>query len=149
MSKISTAYDEIITKTSTLFSGKTRIYNPYELTDNPELSLKDSWGVKTLTADKSNQDYCNVTLERNFSLVLTRVLFTTNKPEDFDVATKAMLEDQQSFIEMVYANGAFTVAETYEDSIVSISGIEFIQTDEKKFIFCEVQFKITINELQS
>ena len=56
MSNISTAYDELISKIQTLFPTKIRIYNPYELTDNPILTLKDSWGVKLLTGEQVNQD---------------------------------------------------------------------------------------------
>lgn len=146
MSNISTAYDELISKIQTLFPTKIRIYNPYELTDNPNLTLKDSWGVKLLTGEQVNQDYCDITIARGFSLVLTRVLPTTNKAEDFDNAAKAIVEDQQSFIQEIYKNGSFTVGNLYEGSITNISGLEFIQEDEKKFLFCEVQFTITINE---
>ena len=71
---------------------------------------------------------------------------TTNKAEDFDNAAKAIVEDQQSFIQEIYKNGSFTVGNLYEGSITNISGLEFIQEDEKKFLFCEVQFTITINE---
>lgn len=148
MSNISTVYDAIVTKVNTLFPNKGRLHNPYEFSDNPEIIMKDSWGLKVLSASREEIEYCNLSIIRDFSFVLVKQFATVGSKEDaFDAVSKNLLEDQQIFL-----NNFFSPTELGISSIIdkiefdTIGGIEFVQTEQKKYLFCEIAFKIIISE---
>lgn len=145
MSDVSTIYDSVITKVNTLFPGKARIHNPYELSDNPELITKDSWGLKVGSCEIVEMEFCNLSSSREYSILLIRQFATVGNKEDaFDVVSKLALEDQQTLM-----NNFHSPTELGQNLIIdkidltSISGIEFVQNNQKKYLYCEVTFRIT------
>ncbi|MEY3882115.1 MAG: hypothetical protein RIQ94_2911 [Pseudomonadota bacterium] len=145
MSDISTIYDAIITKVDALFSGKLRIHNPYELSDNPELITKDSWGLKVETCDIEDMEFCKLTTTRQFAILFIRQFATIGNKEDaFDAVSKLILEDQQTLLNNLYSPTELDQNSIIDKiDIVNISGIEFTQSNQKKYLFCEIGFKIT------
>jgi hypothetical protein len=145
MSDVSTIYDAIITKVNTLFPSKARIHNPYELSDNPELITKDSWGLKVGTCEIVEMEFCNLSSKREYSILLIRQFATVGNKEDaFDAVSKLVLEDQQTLM-----NNLYSPTELEQNLIIdqielnSVSGIEFTQNNQKKYLYCEIAFRIT------
>lgn len=148
MSNISTIYDAVIAKLDILFPGKQRIHNAYELSDNPEITMKDSWGLKVLGASREEIEFCNLSITRDFSFILIRQFATVGTKEDaFDAISKYLLEDQQSFLDNFFSPTELGVANVVDRiEFDSIGGIDFVQTEQKKYLFCEITFKITTSE---
>jgi hypothetical protein len=151
MSKITTAYNAILTSTSALFPSKTRLHNPYTVEENPDLVRKDSWGLKVNDGNRQDIEYCNLSIERAFTFILLRQLVTLAGKEDgFDAITLALLEDQQSFCNLIFSPSEIGEPNSIDRiEISNISGIQELATGEKKYLFCEVSFNITLSELIS
>lgn len=145
---ISTIYDAIITKVETLFPTKQRLHNPYELSDNPELITKDSWGLKVGSASREEIDFCTLSVSREFTFLLLRQFATVGSKDDaFDAVTKLILEDQQTFLNNIWSTTELSQQAIIDQiTIESISGVEFQQSEQKKYLYCEIQFKITTSE---
>ena len=145
---ISTAYDALVNKADTLFPSKNRLHNPYELSDNPELIMKDSWGLKVSSANQSVIEYCNLSVTRLYTFTLVRQFASVgNKEIAFDTVTKNLLEDQQTLLNNLYSPSEIGVPNDIDQiEIDSISGIEFMQADQKKYLFCELTINITLSD---
>jgi len=148
MTKISSVYDAIVTKTATLFPSKTRMHNPYEMTDNPEIILKNSYGIRVNSATRETVEFCNLYMVREFTFVMVRSFLTNGtKGTAFDDVSKLLLEDQQSFLSMIYSPSELDEQFSVERiEIGTVSGIEFMAANEKKYLLCEITFTITISE---
>lgn len=146
--KIETVYNALISSCGDLFQDKQRLHNPYELSDNPEMTAKDSWGLKVGSASSFETEFCQLTTGREFVLVLIRQFATVgNKDSAFDESSVALLKDQQSFLSMINSPDELNVPDTIDQIIIeTINGIEFMQTDQKKYLFCEIAFRIITSE---
>lgn len=146
--KIGTIYDAIVSKCNNLFPNKKRLHNPYELTDNPELIMNDAWGLKVLTSSYVENEFCNLTSAREFSLILTRGFATVgSKGDAFDSVTKGLLEDQNTLINNFYSISELGIPSTIDQiEISSIGGIEFMINNQKSLLYCEIIIKITMSE---
>ena len=144
---ISTVYDSIITKANTLFASKTRLHNPYEFSDNAEIMMKDAWGLKVNGAERLDIEFCNLSISRQYTLLLVRHFPTVGAAKDaFDSISKSLLEDQQLFLNLVYSPTELGVASLIDKiDINSIGGIEFNVSDQKKYLFIELTFTITLS----
>jgi hypothetical protein len=149
MSYVGTIYDAIISKCNTLFPTKNRLHNPYELQDNPEIIIKDSWGLKVLSASHVEIENCTLSVARSYNFLLVRQFATVGTKETaFDTVTKSILEDQKLFLDNIYSLSELGIESTIDQiEIGDISGIEFLQTDQKKYLFTEITFKITSSVL--
>ena len=148
MSKISTIYPAIISSLNTLFPSKTRLHNPYELAENPDIVIKDAWGLKVGNANKETIEFCNLSIDREYTFVLLRHLVSLVSKEDgFDSISVSLLEDQQSFLQLFNSPnelGQEALIDRIEFS--SITGVNEMVSGEKKYLFCEVTFRILISE---
>lgn len=149
MSKITTAYNALVEELSGMYLDKTRLHNPYSLDENPDIVRKNSWGLKVDSANRQDQEFCNLSIERSFTLILMRQFVSLASKEDgFDAATIGILEDQQSAMQLLNSPD-----ELGQESIIDIinitdvSGIQELVSGEKKYLFSEVNFTITISEL--
>ena len=148
MSNISIAYDAIITKCTELFPLKIRLHNPYSLLQNPEIVRKDSWGVSVNGAEREETEFCNVSINRSFTFkTIRQYVSLAGKEDGFDAISKAILEDQQSFINVFFSPDQIGQGNSIERIDFSdISGIQLLEDDEKKYLFSEVTFNILISE---
>lgn len=145
MSSISSVYDAIIARMGALFPSKTRLHNPYELSDNAEITTRDAWGLRVGVASQDIIEFCNFTSDREMTIVLQRQFPTTGKePTAFDAITKSILEDQKTIVDNLFSPSELGVPNDIDKiDIVNISGIQFNQDDQKKYIFVEISFTIT------
>ena len=144
---ISTTYDAIISKATMLFSSKARLHNPYELSDNAEIITKDAWGLRVNGAERLDIEFCNLSISREYTFVLVRQFPTVGASKDaFDSITKSLLEDQQTFLNNIWSPTELGVPEDIDQiTINTISGIEFMNADQKKYLFNELTFTITLS----
>jgi hypothetical protein len=144
---ISTVYDAIISKANDLYGNKSRLHNPYELSDNAEITMKDAWGIKVNGAERLDIEFCNLSISRQYTLLLVRHFPTVGAAKDaFDSISKSLLEDQQTFLNALWSLSELGVeSEVDKIDINSISGIEFIISDQKKYLFIELTFTITLS----
>lgn len=151
MSKITTVYNAVISSIETLFPNKGRLHNPYNLEENPELVRKDSWGLKVETATREETEFCNLSLNRTFTIVFLRQFVTLAGKEDgFDAVTVAILEDQQAFSSLFYSpNEIGQTSNIDRIDITNISGIQEMVSGEKRYLFGEITFNILISELNN
>lgn len=131
-----------------MYPLKSRVFNPYELSDNASLLMKDAWGLKVLSASRVDIEFCNLSIERTFTLVLCRNFITaSNKDDGFDAVSKLILEDQQVFLGELWKTEEIGQATNINKiEFTNIGGIDFIVSDEKKFLFSEIEFTISISE---
>lgn len=146
--KISTVYEAVIDKINDLYPMKTRLHNPYQIIENPEITRKDSWGLKVETASREDTEYCNLSLSRTFTIVFVRQFISLASKEDgFDSVTASLLEDQQTFCNAFFSTDKIGQESNIERiEIDSISGISEVEGNEKKYLFGEVTFNILISE---
>ena len=149
MSKITDVYSAVIDQIETLFPTKTRLHNAYNLEENPEIVRKDSWGLRVETATREDTEFCNLSLNRQFTIVFLRHFISLAGKEDgFDAVTVSILEDQQSFSNLFYSPselGEQAIIDRIE--ISNISGIQELATGEKRYLYGEITFNILISEL--
>lgn len=148
MSKISSVYLGVIDKIKDLYPNKSRLHNPYQLDENPEIARKDAWGLKTESATREDLEYCHLSINRTFTIVFVRQFVTLAGKEDgFDSITALLLEDQQTFCNAFYSTDQIGQMDNIERiDISSISGVNELIGTEKKYLFSEVTFNILINE---
>jgi hypothetical protein len=148
MSKIGIVYPAIIDKIITLFPTKARLHNPYELLENPEMCRKDAWGLKVESASREELEFCDISINRTFTIVFVRQFITlANKEDGFDAVTVSLIEDQQTFLEAFFSTDKIGQGDNIERiDIEAISGVNELVGDEKKYLFSEVTFNILINE---
>lgn len=151
MTKISTVYAALISSLDTLYSGKQRLHNPYNLEKNVELVMKDAWGLKAENANPETLEFCDLSIARQFTLVLVRQFVSLQGKEDgFDSVTTGLLEDQQAAMALLFSPNELGVPSDIEKiDIVSVSGVQELTAGEKKYLFSEVAFTILISELIS
>jgi hypothetical protein len=149
MSKISTVYSALISSITSAFPAKTRLHNPYEIAENPEIVRKDAFGIKVLEANREDIEFCNLSLSRSFSVVLVRQFVSLSGKEDgFDSVTSLILEDQQTLASILFSPSEINQSNNVDRiEITNISGIEELTSGEKRYLFGEVTFNILISEL--
>lgn len=148
VSKITTVYPAIIAKMLALYPTKTRLHNPYDVMENPEIVRKDAWGIAVEEASREEMDYCLMALNRTYKAVFVRQFVSLAGKEDgFDTATLAILEDQQTFCDGFFATDQIGQgANIQRIDIENISGINQVSDGEKKFLLGEVTFNILLSE---
>lgn len=148
MSRITTAYNALIAQLETDFPLKTRLHNPYNLIDNPDIMRKDAWGLRAEEANQETIEYCNLSLARTFTIVFIKNFITLSKKEDgFDSVTLSILEDQQTAANFLFSPNELGVQDDIDRiEITSISGIQEMTSEEKRYLFGEVTFTITLSE---
>lgn len=151
MSNITTVYNSLISGFTALYPAKTRMHNPYDLDNNPDICKKDSWGLKVGSASQLTEEFCHLSIARQFTLVLMRQFITLSSKEDgFDAVSVSLLEAQQSAAGLLFSPTELGVALIIDIiNISDISGVQELTSGEKKYLFSEVTFNITISELIS
>jgi len=148
MSKVTTAYRAIVSRFEELYPHKTRLHNPYSLESNPDICKKDGWGLKVLDAENFVNEFCTLSIKRTFTIVVVKNFITLSSKEDgFDAVTLSILEDQQLACAKLFSKEELGVENDVDMiEITSISGVNELVSDEKKYLFSEVTFTILISE---
>jgi hypothetical protein len=149
MSKITTVYDTIIAEMIKLFPDKQRISNPYDLSNNSETKLKDSWGIKMSPSGASGINLFPYHTEaRDFSIVLCRRVYKLKEDSAaLDAPLKALMEDAKTVICRMMAADQLGIPDSVgKIDFASNSGIEFTRADSQESISTEIKFSVDIME---
>lgn len=150
MSKISTAYDDIISELDTLFPNKTRLFNSYSITDNPVHIVRDGYGLRYLGANLSgDSEYCkSFNDEHLFEVVFTyEYVRTEQQLTPFDDGNKDLMESAFITRQRLYRPDKLGDALNIEDVVIgSTTGIVEFLVGKNRFISLTVSFTIKIKE---
>lgn len=149
MSNVTPIYNAIISELETLFPTKTRIQNPYSLTDNMSPYLVNGWGVKVGGSSPSELvEYCSRIVDRTFTFVLTRELIRLdNETPGIDTMTLAFIEDINSLEGLMADLTELDIPEQIAAiRPVETSGIQQMNQDKFNFLTVEASFIFTIRE---
>lgn len=137
MSNISTIYDTLRTALTAKLSGKTEIPNPYSLEDNMVQFLENGWGLTIDDGAPGSIDvYCLDSESRNFTLILTKILY------NLDGTNTRLIADSKTLLENIRAarNDLLAYDKLATDSIqkidfVGASGIQFLPAEKFSVIY--------------
>lgn len=148
MSKITTAYNALLTAVGVLFPSKTRIFDPYDLSNNPSHYLRDSWGVKKNGMEAGANEICNITEVHNYSIILVREIVRLEAETTlFDVAYLALEEDVVLLRQRLFSVDQILVGSSIRSiDLSTVSGVEINYFEKGIFISMEVNFNISITE---
>ena len=120
----------------TLLPNHNRIPNPYSLRDNPDIVLKQGWGLAAGSSNRVELDFTRLQMERSFQLITTREMFYIDtKVDTFDVAVKALMNDHVTIqLEFHKVNELGIEAKIDKMEIVSSSEPEIIFNDKYKYL---------------
>lgn len=138
------AYAQIRSELQTLFSSYNEIDNPYDISENSNLELKNSYGITIHSGTNATRIICNrLDIQREFGIVLCRrINATRNDSATRITAEKALFEDLT------------TIAKTFEDKIPNVTqarytsddGIEFLGGDRYNYLILRSSFTVTYSE---
>ena len=149
MSKVSTIYDTMITRLAAIFPTKKRIPNPYNIGSNPQQYLDDGYGLALGTASQVNGQWCDMTIEQTFNIVLARKLFKNDTdPVMFDNFVKALREDVVTLQKDFYNVNRLNIPADLDNLVLgSVSSINEISAGKFNVLSIEIPMIATIREL--
>lgn len=148
MSKISTVYDTILTALGVIFPEKTRLFDGYVITDNPEHIMRDGYGIRKGATIFQEAELCRFTDAHDFETVLTReVVHGEDQTGPVDDAVKALLEDAFEFRERFYRYDELGIAtDITAVTLGSTSPVERVNVGQGKFITVSIAFTVQVTE---
>lgn len=151
MSKISTVYDGILTRLSSLLpsgSSYTRIPNSYNLDKNPIHLLIQGYGLRYDGASPSAVEFHQFANYHDFTIILSReVMKTDTEITQLDTACKALLENATSLQKDFYNISELSLPDDIRQvNLGNISSIQDLDLNKKNFKYIEVTFSILIAE---
>lgn len=149
MSNITTFYDTLLRASSELFPEKTKIPNPYDLTQNAENFLRDGYGITINGSSPEQGEFKNYEYGVLFSVVFAREVLKTNENTSvIETATKALFEDVHLARKDFYNVDQLGIDDNIQRiDLGASSGVEFILGDRFNFITVEVSFTAYIEEV--
>jgi hypothetical protein len=141
MSAVSNIYEAYHTLIAAELPTYKRLSNPYNPLQNPSLYLTKGYGVTFGPAENTERIItCKVSILRNFEVILTRQIATTENnnsiKEDIE---EALMEDLVLLIKAT--DGEPTLQETSIKTVyVADSGIEYLEADKFKYFLLRATF---------
>lgn len=132
MSKVSDVTDAIIARCAAILTSHTRLPNPYDVAGNPDVMLKQGYGVRVGSAENSNRVLGNtVSIRRAYTIVLTRALYALDSNgSQRTTSEKTLLEDQWLMVADIVKdsslNGAQVVSTYVGDTGVTQIGTHLV-----------------------
>lgn len=148
MSKITTVYDTLLSSLATLFSSKTRIFDAYSLTDNPEHILRDGYGLAYLGNEGLSGEFNSQVDSHTFEIPLTReVVHTEDQVDRFDTQAKGIIEDAYSVRFMLSEYDKLGIPTSIDQIVLgSTTGITRVNVGQSKFITLSISFTVQVTE---
>ena len=142
MSAFSDVYDGLRTFIPTILTTHTELNNPYDIEDDSDIMYDKSWSLAIGPGENTKRILCNyVTVERDYTLVLTRRYFAPSRDIDARVAAeKLMFEDQMLVIKALVNEPQTASAEKI--SYNGDTGLQFIGGDRTGFLYLETSLLV-------
>ena len=142
MSKISTAYDYLVTKMGTVFPSHVRMSNPYDLSSNVSRIMEQAWGIAVGPATTQRELCPHFSTDRTFRMILSRKFIALeNDPVSKSTAEKLLLEDHYALLNAFEADitlGANIIKFIYQAD----NGIEFVFSEKDPYLFISSDFNM-------
>lgn len=138
-----TAYDTIVSRVTALLPNHKRLVNVYALEENPDLYLKQGWGLKIGPGGTNSNRLVGATRTTaiQFSVYLTRqVIARDQDPANKAVADKNLLEDLRVLIDDIHKNNF-----NFSDPIVTFngfSGIDTVRAGEASYLYVSADLTV-------
>lgn len=147
MSKVSTTYEAFVTRVETILSTHIELPNPYQIEQNDELALNQGWGVVWGPGQNSQRNLsCNLSVNRDIILVLTRQFITNELSHDHQESVeKLLMEDQYLMIKDIETDPKMGSTDVLKSDYLSDSGIQIISFDDPQknnFLLLETTFQV-------
>lgn len=147
MSTISTAYDNIITQISTSLPNHVRLSNPYNIEENPDPIMVQSFGLAVSGA--TNLDdlaSCQMHVNRIMIVVITRKMTSLNDdPVAKATAQKLILEDHFILLDAFERNATLSSI-VIDFKFLSDNGLEFVRGDNDTFMMVQMSYNLNYIE---
>ena len=141
---ITSVFDALVTRISTILPNHIRLTNPYDIAQNNERYLKQGWGLGLGPAVNTRRfNSCQFTTQRDFILSITRQYYA----RESDVASKATTE-KEIFEDLYLVSKDIQKHNTLNDGlyIVTYQGDNGIQSVfSEKDVWLYVQVRITVD----
>jgi len=139
--KISTIYDALYTKVTSLMTGHTELPRPFDIADNDDLFLRKGFAIYFASGVQNNrQATCNYWLQRN--VIITNTLSIYGSDINVTIrktAEKNLLENQILVIDGLEKD--ITLSDNLNNlRFVNDNGIEFIYGDQKNYLMLQSTF---------
>lgn len=146
MSIISNGIDAFVARMQALYpaaQGWQQLPNPYKPEENPDIFLKQGWGLAFGSAENSNRQVnCKYSVARSVTVILCRITDALENDASLKVAAdKALFEDQAILIndlEQDIAVNGTTMYTRWETD----GGIEYIKGDTDRFLMLRTEFRL-------
>lgn len=143
MSKITTLYDQFVSRLVSLLPQHKKLSDPYLFEKNTDSEKRQGFGIRTGPGNNPQlQVSCNIILDQEITLVLTRLTKAHETERDKKAATeKALLEDLFLVIRDVEAQPSLGIPATViGGAYQSHGGIEFVQAERDDYLKIEATF---------
>ena len=142
-SNITPIYNAIISQLGTLFSSKTRIPNPYSLSDNMAQFLDNGYGLRVGPASPAEPfEFCSLLVGHTFTVVLTKELQKLDTEfAQLDSVVLAFLEDIVSVQNLFYSYSELGIeANIAKVDVGERSALEQVNTDKFSYVTMSQSF---------
>ena len=150
MSKISDIYDALVSKIETALPTYTRIPNPYDIGENPDVLLDAAYGI-AVGAGTNTQRFvgCATTWEREFTIgLITQKVNLENDTLGKASIEKALLENHKTLLLALEADpslGAICI----KSYMISDAGIQYLEGEGDRGKFLALEVSLVVEYLES
>lgn len=145
--KISTIYDNLASVVATALPDYLRFPNPYAIDANTFLHQRAGYGI-SIGAGVDTRRYlgCLISWEREFTISLVRQITTTqNNTSIRSGIEKDILDDHDILRKAIYNNSTLS-GQAIKTTLISDSGLSFIDGDRMKFLALEMLISVEYEE---
>lgn len=147
MSDISDIIDAVSAHVEAQVVGITKIPNPYEPTKNPDMFLKNGYGLGVGPATNTNRKLsCQVSIQREIVIMLLReVAMVDTRADDIENQLKTLLEDELLIIKAIENDqdlGGVSYQARYSDS----DSVDYLEEDSSKYFKLVTAFQVEYAE---
>jgi hypothetical protein len=148
MSDVSTIYDEVLVELAALYPNKKRLYNSYNLNDNPSYVLEDGYGLAIGAGTFVDAEFNSVWENTSFIVPLTvQVIKTQENVTLMDDAIKTLLENLKSLQVLFCRSDQLGIQSNIESiQLGGRSAVEFILGDSEQFVTISQTLEITYSD---
>lgn len=138
------AYDQVRTELKTLFSTYNELDNPYDLSKNADLELKQSYGITISGGINTSRTMSNrADITREFGIILCRRTNATRNDTAARILTeKSLFEDLTSIVKRFQCR----IPNVLRSRYLSDNGVEFLGGDRYNYYILSTVFEIEYSE---
>lgn len=137
-----TDYDSIVSRIGTLLSNHVRLTNPYALEENPDILLKQGWGLALGPGGTNTNRLVSKhrTTSVDFQLSITRRVYATDHSATSKANTdKLLLEDARVLIDDIHKNN-FNISTLV--SFLDFEGVFPVKADNYSYLALRLNFTL-------